>query len=190
VSEPLKGERLDTQELEQIVNTCYAPLYRFAFSLCKGPEDAADLTQEAFRKLAEKYADLRDKSKVRTWLFTTVYRAYLARQRHAAKFPEVEISEAVPSLLATAPDATEHIDAAAALRALLKLDPAYRAPLTLFYLQDYSYKQIAQILELPIGTVMSRLARGKMLLREQLADKDMAGRAVSSTPSKIDLAAL
>ncbi len=159
---------MDTQEFEQIVNACYAPVYRFAFSLCKSPDDAADQTQEAFRKLAAKGSGLRELSKAKAWLFTTVYRAFLARHRHEVKFPEVEMTEGVPGLPAMEPEMMTQIDAATAIAALMKLEAIYRAPLTLFYLEEHSYQEIAKILELPIGTVMSRLARGKALLREQL----------------------
>ncbi len=101
--------------------------------------------------------------------------------RHAAKFPEVEVSEAVPGLPSIAPDTLEQIDAATAMAALMKLDPVYRAPLTLFYLEEHSYKEIAGILGLPIGTVMSRLSRGKALLREQLE-----GTSTKLEPAKLN----
>lgn len=172
---------MDQQDLERVVDACYAPLYRFAFSLCNSPDDAADLTQEAFRRLAARGWILRDASKAKSWLFTTVYRAFLAGHRHAAKFPEVEVSEAVPGLPSIAPDTLEQIDAATAMAALMKLDSVYRAPLTLFYLEEHSYKEIAGILGLPIGTVMSRLSRGKALLREQLE-----GTSTKLEPAKLN----
>ena len=56
--------------------------------------------------------------------------------------------------------------------ALGELDETFRAPLALFYLEDHSYRDIAEILEIPIGTVMSRIARGKELLRKQIVEKE------------------
>ena len=70
----------------------------------------------------------------------------------------------------TLPVAANHLDGDAVVRALGNLEEIYRAPLSLFYLQEHSYNEIAEILHVPIGTVMSRISRGKAQLRNQLAD--------------------
>jgi RNA polymerase sigma-70 factor (ECF subfamily) len=62
----------------------------------------------------------------------------------------------------------DQIDGQRALDALLELDERYRAPLMLFYLEEHGYREIAEILDIPIGTVMSRLSRGKTVLRQIL----------------------
>jgi len=130
--------------------------------------DARDLTQDTFRELAAKARQLREASKAKSWLFTTLYRAFVDKHRRLNRYPEVEYGAAERELPALEPEAPTKIDAAAARAALARLDETYRAPLTLFYLEDHSYLEIAEILGIPIGTVMSRLSRGRALLRELL----------------------
>ena len=146
------------------------PLYRFALSLSRNESDAADLTQQTFFLWASKGHQLRDPSKVKTWLFTSLYREFLGRKRQQDRFVESENDVeaiAVQSIPATV---VNQLDGDIVHRALLNLEEIYRAPLTLFYLQQHSYKEIAETLAVPIGTVMSRISRGKAQLRKTLAD--------------------
>jgi RNA polymerase sigma-70 factor (ECF subfamily) len=78
------------------------------------------------------------------------------------------------------PDFVNQMDAAALMGVLHEIDELYRVPVMLFYFQDLSYKEIAALLEVPIGTVMSRLARGKEQLRELLA-KELRPKAAAAT---------
>ena len=68
-------------DFSQLVDRQYVPLFRFALSLAKSEADAADLTQQTFFLWASKGHQLRDPSKVKTWLFTSLYREFLGRQR-------------------------------------------------------------------------------------------------------------
>jgi RNA polymerase sigma-70 factor (ECF subfamily) len=156
-------------DFEQLVEVFYMPLYRFALSLSREPCDAADLTQQTFLLWASKGHQLRDRSKVKTWLFTTLYREFLRTERKRCRDLESGREIQLPDM-ETLPAAANHLDGDAVVRALLDLDEIYRAPLSLFYLQEHSYKEIAETLDLPVGTVMSRISRGKAQLREQLAD--------------------
>ena len=143
------------------------PLYRFALSLSREPCDAADLTQQTFLLLASKGHQLREQSKIKAWLFTSLYREFLRgeRKRGRESGGEEELADVeCPSIVANS------LDGDAVVRALLELEEIYRAPLSLFYLQEHSYKEIAETLDLPVGTVMSRISRGKARLRNQLAD--------------------
>jgi RNA polymerase sigma-70 factor (ECF subfamily) len=162
---------LDPQTFEDIVSRNYESLYRFAFSLVRSEADARDLTQETFRQLGAKAFQLRDASKARSWLFTTMYRAFVDSRRRQKRHPEVEPGAVEHELPALEPEAPGKMDAATARAALVRLDEIYRAPLALFYLEDHSYLEIAGILGIPLGTVMSRLSRGRALLRELLEDR-------------------
>lgn len=147
----------------------YAPLFRFALSLTRTEAEALDLVQQTFYRWAAKGHQLRDVSKLKTWLFTTLYREYLANRRRENRFPQVtlEVLEREPA--AASAESVERLDAQVVLSALSRLDEVFRAPLALFYLENFSYKQIAQMLEIAPGTVMSRLSRGRDQLRQLLA---------------------
>jgi len=162
-------------EFEQLVDTHYQPLYRFGYSLSKSADHASDLVQQTFVKWAEKGHQLKDRSKAKSWLFTTLYREYLGQSRRSTKFPESDLEEAEYQLPTVAPNAERKMDAKRAVALLNKLDENFRAPLTLFFLQDHSYKEIAEVLEIPIGTVMSRISRGKKQLRELMETENLNG---------------
>ena len=160
--EPVQG-RLDFQTL---VDQFYGPLYRFAMSLTRVEADAADLVQETFLTWATKGHQLHDLSKVKSWLFSTLHRSFLQSQRRLARFPHLEITEAEADLPQVEPELVNHLDAKAVLDLLAQVDPQYQAAVALFYLEDYSYNEIAGILEVPLGTVKSRIARGLAQLKE------------------------
>lgn len=157
-------------DFEQLVEEYYMPLYRFALSLSRRESDAADLTQQTFFVWASKGHQLRDASKVKTWLFTSLYREFLGRKRQQDRFVESERSSEAIAAQSVPASVVNQLDGAIVQRALFDLEEIYRAPLALFYLQQHSYKEIAESLEVPIGTVMSRISRGKEQLRRALAD--------------------
>src|SRR5271170_6370379 len=166
----------DDVDFESLVARFYAPLYQFAFSLTRNEADACDLTQQTFTIWANKGHQLRDTSKVKTWLFTTLHREFLSSQRRQTRFPHLELDEAADDLPAVAPVADSRLDTAQALDAFARVTKIYQAPVALFYLQDYSYNEIAEILDVPLGTVKSRLARGLGQLQQLLARDIAAGQ--------------
>jgi RNA polymerase sigma factor (sigma-70 family) len=178
---------MDELSFEDVVNAHYESLYRFALSLARSEADASDLTQQTFYRWATKGGQLREKSKVKSWLFTTLHREFLGHRRHEDKFPKVEISSVDGErLVAETPSLENQLDGVSVLAALQHLDDTYRAPLALFYLEEHSYRDIAEILEVPIGTVMSRISRGKEMLRRVVLDKNTAGKVNTSKKSAED----
>ena len=162
---------LDDATFEEVVNAHYESLYRFAYSLAQREEDARDLTQETFAQLARKAGQIQDKSKIKSWLFTTLYRAFIDTKRWKTRHPHVEVEAANFELPVSQPEGAERIDATAARETLMKVDEVFRAPLILFYLEDHSYLEIAEVLGIPVGTVMSRISRGRAILRRLMEDK-------------------
>ena len=164
------GDVVDPQEFQQVVSAYYQPLYRFALGLT-GQEDAAwDLTQQTFYRWATKSHQLEDKSKAKAWLFTTLHREFLNINRHNRRFPHQELEASAPELPVIAPTAELAADQAIVWQKLQEIEESYRAPLLLFYLENHSYREIAAILGIAEGTVMSRISRGKALLRQQLLE--------------------
>jgi RNA polymerase sigma factor (sigma-70 family) len=155
-------------EFEQLVSECHEALYRFAFSLTRTEADACDLTQQTFYIWATKGHQLRDRSKVKSWLFTILHRQFLSICKRAARFPHLELNEASEELPVVPPEVINKQDAARVLEFLGQLHEPYRAALSLFYLDDYSYKEIADILEVPLGTVRSRISRGIAQLQQAI----------------------
>lgn len=159
----------DNFDFEGLVNAYYAMLYQFAFSLTRDEAEACDLVQQTYCIWAEKGHQLRDRSKAKTWLFTTLHREFLGARRRSTRFPHLELELAEAELPTVSLPAITQLDTAQVLQALARLDGIYQAPIALFYLQDYSYNEIAEILDVPVGTIKSRLSRGLNQLHEMLA---------------------
>jgi RNA polymerase sigma-70 factor (ECF subfamily) len=166
-------------DLQTIVSEHYAALYRFGLALARNESEAADLTQETFLILAKHQEKIREPERIKCWLFTTLRREFLRKIRTHVAHPEVEFRPEEHEVPATAPSALRVIDARTALAALEMVEESYRSALELFYLGDLSYKEISETLGIPIGTVMSRLSRGKEQLRRALAT------ALEGDPQKI-----
>ena len=159
-------------EFSDLVDAHYQALYRFGLSLTRDADRAADLVQETFCIWAEKGGQLQDKSKAKTWLFTTLHREFLGQRRRASRFSNEALDEETAGETSAPEDqADRQMDAQRAIELLGALDETHRAPLALFYLQQHSYKEIAAILDIPIGTVMSRISRGKDILRRQMTSE-------------------
>ena len=168
---------MSNQVFAQLVDAHYTPLFRFALSLARREADACDLVQQTFFIWAKSGHQLREVSKAKTWLFTTLYREFLRGRRRDQRSQSIEdLPPAAQDLPAEDIDHARRMYAHQVVEALQEVDEVFRAPLTLFYLEDLSYKEIAESLDVPIGTVMSRLSRGKTQLRKIMAQKEAGSR--------------
>ena len=166
-------------DFDQLINAHYEGLYRFALSLTQREAEACDLTQQTFYIWAAKGGQLRDRSKVKSWLFTTLHREFLGSRRRETRFPHYEMESVESELPSISPATINEMDAETVMEALDRVDEIYRAPLVLFFLEDHSYKEIAGILGVPMGTVMSRLSRGKEQLKCFLSDSVVQSQSTS-----------
>lgn len=157
-------------EFEQLVNRYYRDLYRFGFSLTGNEADACDLTQETFFVWAKKGHQLKNPARIKAWLFTTLYREFLKICRHRKRIADNPIETAVENLPQISPECMSRIDSQTLMQFLGEMDEDHRAALLLYYMEDLSYKEIAEVLAVPLGTVQSRIARAKAQLLRRLTE--------------------
>jgi RNA polymerase sigma-70 factor (ECF subfamily) len=155
------------QTVQRLVDEHYAALYRYAFRLSGSGADAEDLTQETFCKAQLNFSQLRDPARARPWLFSILRNAYLHRVRADRQQPCVSLDVA-GDVAEPPPEHLGHIDPERLQQALDELPEAFRTPIILYYFEDLGYRDIAEQMDLPLGTVMSRLARAKAFLRGRL----------------------
>ena len=167
---------------ENLVALYYWDLYRFAMRLARNDADALDLTQQTFYIWAKKVHQLRDAANVKGWLFTTLRREFLETLRRQSYFADTDWTQAAERSDPVSPTLVDQIDARATLRFLTQMDERFRLPVVLFFLEELSYKQIASLLGIPLGTVQSRIARAKAHLYKLLThDRKGADRRTSQT---------
>ena len=134
--------------------------------------DAEDLVQQVFLVAHQKLDQIRDAQSVRAWLFTVLRNCYLKRRRKEIGLPLADLD--VGSLPEEPP--VESFDSEALQAAINALDDEFKIVVLMFYFEQYSYREIAEQLEIPLGTVMSRLSRAKAHLRRRLGEAHPAER--------------
>ena len=157
-------------DVAKIVAEHHQSVYRYAYRLTGSIHDAEDLTQEVFLIAQRKIGQLRNIDVAKSWLFAILRNCFLKdRQRNrpvAAADLELDV-DTVP----IAPS-KEEIDRDGLQAALNRLPEVFRLAVVMFYFEERSYREIAEELDLPIGTVMSRLARAKSQLRSMLCEPE------------------
>jgi RNA polymerase sigma-70 factor, ECF subfamily len=146
--------------IQRLVEENYVALYRYAYRLSGSSADAEDLVQDTFCKAQQSLSQLRDSGRSRPWLFSILRNAYLHRVRADRSQPHVSL-EVAGDVAEPLPESLPEVDPEQLQQALNELPEVYRTPIILFYFEEFSYRDVAEQMDLPIGTVMSRLARAK-----------------------------
>lgn len=152
----------------------YQAVYRYAFRLSGLAADAEDLTQQTFLVAQRKLPQLREDANARGWLFAILRNCFLKEQQRRRPVAAVNLQLNVDNIPVEVPK-EEDIDRGQLQEALDELSEGFRLVLVMFYFEDRSYREIAEELDLPIGTVMSRLARAKAFLRSKLFGPAQSG---------------
>ena len=165
-----------------LVKEHYAELYRYAYRLCGRAADAEDLTQQTFLVAQQCLHQVREAEKVVGWLFAVLRSCYLKNCRKRRP----SVASAHDFDLRELPETTTEIDIIDPQRlqaVLAELPDEYRLVVLMYYFEELSYKEIAAELDVPIGTVMSRLSRAKSHLRLQLGAEDIVKSVFTSSLS-------
>jgi RNA polymerase sigma-70 factor, ECF subfamily len=156
-----------SREAQRALEQARARLYRVAYSWCHSAALADDLVQETLTKALRKSSQLRDPKARDAWLFTILancYRDHFRKQRDMDDIDEIEIShETTPESESSRAEIVSMVRAAIA-----KLPQGQRQVVTLVDLEGFSYVEVAQILDVPIGTIMSRLCRARNAMKDIL----------------------
>jgi RNA polymerase sigma-70 factor (ECF subfamily) len=164
---------------------CIDSLYSAALKLTRSPADAEDLVQDTYLKAFRASTRFERGTNLKAWLFTILYNTHRNARRDAGRDP-VDVDSHIVDMTPSSPGADpESLLVRATLdtdlrTALDSLPEVYRETLWLRDVEDLSYTEVAAVLDIPIGTVMSRLARARRALYERLRGSRLARRLESA----------
>ena len=148
-----------------------ADVFRVAQYLARDREIAEDLTQETFAQALKSFHRYTPGTNCRAWLVTILYHLNSKRRHKLSQLKLVEdADEQIAQSVAFEPPVPQELKDEEILQALELLPQAFREVVILTDVEEFSYKEVAAFLQVPIGTVMSRLHRGRKLLRLQLTE--------------------
>lgn len=146
-------------------------LFRMALRMTGDRTRAEDTVQEAYLQAWKSFDRFEQGTNCRAWLFRILFHCVHHERRKWFRFPLLkDTEEFLEANLPAAEPITEKLSDADILSALDRIPTEYRSVVMLVDVEEFAYKEAAEILEVPIGTVMSRLSRGRRMLRQQLSE--------------------
>jgi RNA polymerase sigma-70 factor (ECF subfamily) len=171
----------EQRELVEQIKASHVRLHRLAFAWCHDAALADDLAQEALTRGLARLEQLRESARLMSWLFAILNRCWIDHLRGRRDDLDDDALAELPSDLPGPDGHAERQQTVSRVRAAIaELPLGQRQVVTLVDLEDFSYAEVAEILAIPIGTVMSRLCRARVSLRELLAEPPVAVRRLRS----------
>jgi RNA polymerase sigma-70 factor (ECF subfamily) len=143
-------------------------LFRVALRVCRDRGRAEDLVQETYLQAWRSFHRFEPGTNLRAWLYKIMFNVYYSGQRKH-RLELVSVEETIAETIAYDPPAPQHLTDEDILTAFERLPRDFQVPVVLADVEEFSYREIAEMLQIPLGTVMSRLHRGRKLLRMELA---------------------
>ncbi len=178
----------EQRQLKDRVLPLLDDLHRLAYHLCHDENDTEDLVAETIKKACEKFRTLRDHGKIKPWLFRILRNTFVSLCRERKKYATIKYQEdnenederfslfaevSQPFLLWWGNPERELVNKLLEediKQALSEIQPEFRFVVVLCDVEGLSYREISNILDIPIGTVRSRIARGRSMLQRKLYD--------------------
>jgi RNA polymerase sigma-70 factor (ECF subfamily) len=182
-SKPCALSMEQQRDFEELALPYLPSLYRVAMRLRADQQDAEDLVQDTYIKALQAFPSLREPEKVRPWLLQILSRAAIDRFRREPRevyvgdledldgfslYDKIRDEDPFPYSEQLHQDFLAQFRDEEVNRALRALPQEYRLPLVLFYVEELSYRELAEVLECPVGTIMSRLFRGRKMIEREL----------------------
>ena len=159
----------DADAFGELVTKYRAKIFTMVYGMVRNEHDAWDLAQETFLKAWQSIHRFEGRSSFYTWLYSIMVNLTIYSLRRKSRREEVELNDAIPSLLPGPGVSYQHTEIREQINAALaKLSPEHRAVIMLKELEDLQYHEIAEVLNLSKGTVMSRLFYARKKLRSML----------------------
>jgi RNA polymerase sigma-70 factor (ECF subfamily) len=169
-----KFRRIDKERFKQITYPHLEFLYNVALKYSGRTYDAEDLVQETMYTAYRKFSQLREEGKCRSWLFMILRSHFLKEKRQAVKRPYLDDGDGYLKNITAESEAglaeiyEKKVNEEMVSKALEIIPEKFKSPLILYYMEGLTYQEISEYLDIPIGTVMSRLTRGKKYLKNEL----------------------